>query len=155
MEKSHHQAKAANQAHTAHGGGKERISVILQQFQHWYRNIQHRYNKKLECARVLNTPVDEARLAAACRRREQWHQSNAARALENWRSRRRRVGNAWVCHDSVGGGGRDDVQPSDSANEEDPEEAGNNVDPEEGSNSTDGEDAGNNVDSDDAANIRV
>ena len=59
------------------------------------------------------------------------------------------------CHDSVGGGGRDDVQPSDSANEEDPEEASNNVDPEEGSNSTDGEDAGNNVDSDDAANIRV
>jgi len=155
MEKSHHQAKAANQAHTAHGGGKERISVILQQFQHWYRNIQHRYKKKLECTRVLNTPDDEARLEATRRRREQWHRSNAARALENWRSRRRRVGKAWVCDNTVGGDGANNDQARGSANEDDPGEEGNNVDLEEGRNSTDGDDAGNNVDSDDAGNEPV
>ena len=103
MEKSHHQAKAANQAHTSHDGGKARISVILQQFQHWYRNIQHRYNKKLECSRVAHTPVDDARSAAACTRRERWHQSSAAIALENWRSRRKRVGKVWLNQDSVRG----------------------------------------------------
>ena len=60
-----------------------------------------------------------------------------------------------MCDDSIGGGGRNDVQASYSATEEDTEEACNSVDLEDGSNSTDGEDVGNNVDTDDARNDRV
>jgi hypothetical protein len=118
MEKSHHQAKAANQAHTSHDGGKAHISVILQQFQHWYRNIQHRYNMKLECSRSVHTPLDDARSAAAYRRRERWYQSSAAAALENWRSRRRRVGKLWLTDDLEGGNNTGFV-------EEEPEGNGN------------------------------
>ena len=170
MEKSHHQVKAANQAHTAHGGGKARISVLLQQFQHWYRNRQHRYNKKLECLRVVHTPDDEARGAAAYRRHERWHQSNAANALENWRSRRRRVGKAWVTEDSVGGGGDgfregelewncdgdmvgngdDNEEERDAANDVDIEDAANDVAIEDAANDVDIEDVAHSVDIEDA-----
>lgn len=101
MEKSHHQAKAAHQAHTAHGGGKARTSAVLQQFQHWYRNIQHRYRKKMEIQEAVPHPDDGPRALAASRRRERWHQSNVAIACEEWRSRRRRVGGAYVLEEVV------------------------------------------------------
>ena len=105
MEKSHHQAKAAHQAHTTHGGGKARTSAILQQFHHWYRNIQHRYRKKMEIQGAVPNPADGPRAVAASRRRERWHQSNAANACEEWRSRRRRVGGAYVIEEVVEGEG--------------------------------------------------
>lgn len=146
MEKSHHQAKAAYQAHTAHGGGKARTSAILQQFQHWYRNIQHRYRKKMEIQGAVPDPDAGARALAASRRRERWQQSNAAIACKEWRSRRRRVGGAYVLEevvegegdgmmeeepewiangDMVGSGGEEDEQRDAANNDEDIADAGN------------------------------
>lgn len=46
MEKSHASAKSAYQRHTQHGGTKQRISPIVQTFQHWYRIVQHRENEQ-------------------------------------------------------------------------------------------------------------
>ena len=48
MEKSHHVAKSSSQAHPQHGGTKDRTSVVVQQYEFWYRNIQHRYDAKLK-----------------------------------------------------------------------------------------------------------
>lgn len=98
MEKSHHAAKAANQAHTQHGGTKARTSVIVQQYQHWYRNIQHRYARKFEKeqAQSQRTPEDQSALASESRRRAAWNNSSAAASHRAWRAGRVRQGRRWV-----------------------------------------------------------
>lgn len=98
MEKSHHVAKSSSQAHSQHGGTKNRTSVVLQQYEFWYRNIQHRYDAKLK-KRIADAErdlphVDE--LAARSRRRDAWHTSNAAAACEAWRAGRTREGRRYV-----------------------------------------------------------
>lgn len=102
MEKSHHAAKAATQGHTQHGGTAARTSVIVQQYQWWYRCIQHRYTRKeqrrLEESRAI--PVDPSAIAAAARRRHAWWASGAAEASGVWRQSRHRDGNRWVAPNS-------------------------------------------------------
>jgi hypothetical protein len=103
MEKSHHAAKAANQAHTQHGGSKARPSAIVQQYQHWYRNIQHRYARKaaneaaaeLETESVNNGSIIST-LAAKSAKRDSWMASTPAIAHNDWRSTRVRVGRVWM-----------------------------------------------------------
>ena len=46
MEYSHHAAKSAYHKHTQHGGGKKKISPLLQIYEHWYRIIHHRFRNK-------------------------------------------------------------------------------------------------------------
>lgn len=98
MEKSHHVAKASTQAHSQHGGTKARTSVVVQQYEFWYRNIQHRYDAKLkkrivdeECGRP-----DPVILAAASRRRDAWYASTAAAGCTSWRAQRSREGRRYV-----------------------------------------------------------
>lgn len=98
MEKSHHAAKAASQAHTQHGGTKDRTSIIVQQYQHWYRNIQHRYARKMAqqstasaCSAAEASHVAEE----AQRRRRAWTSSGAAARLSEWREGRVRQGRRW------------------------------------------------------------
>lgn len=102
MEKSHHAAKAATQGHTQHGGTAARTSVIVQQYEWWYRCIQHRYTRKEQkrLAESRAIPVDPSAIAAAARRRDAWWASGAAEALGAWRSSRHRDGNRWVATDS-------------------------------------------------------
>lgn len=95
MEKSHHAAKAANQRHTQHGGGRGRKSCILQQYEHWYRNIQHRYAAKVRMEEANNVFTDQDEVDATNRRREASNNSNAAEAHELWRATRVRVGSVW------------------------------------------------------------
>lgn len=112
MEKSHHAAKAATQGHTQHGGTAARTSVIVQQYEWWYRCIQHRYTRKEQkkLADSQAVPVDPSALDAAARRRAAWWASGAAAASEEWRSGRHRDKNRWVVRDtdSVEGG---DTEP--------------------------------------------
>jgi hypothetical protein len=98
MEKSHYAAKAANQRHTQHGGGRARKSCILQQYEHWYRNIQHRYATKVrmeqEASNVVHEPVDES--STIERRRVASNNSNAALEHQGWRATRVCVGSVWM-----------------------------------------------------------
>lgn len=87
MEKSHHAAKASSQYHGQHGGTRARTSVIVQQYEFWYRNIQHRYAAKLQ-KRILEferTLPDPALVAGMARRRDAWHASRARAACDAWR----------------------------------------------------------------------
>ena len=60
MEKSHHAAKSSLQHHTQHDGTGRRISAIVQQYQHWYRNIQHRFANKAKLREMsLQRPIDD------------------------------------------------------------------------------------------------
>lgn len=101
MEKSHHAAKAATQCHTQHGGTSARTSIILQQYQHWYRNIQHRYARKAakELADSQHPAPDLAAIAAVRRRREAWSASSAASGHQAWREGCIRHGRSWVSND--------------------------------------------------------
>lgn len=103
MEKSHHAAKASTQYHSQHGGTKKRVSIVVQQYQFWYRNIQHRYEAKLELKRrEAQRPVpDLARTSAASKRRNAWWASDAPVACEAWREGRNRVGSRYVSQDNV------------------------------------------------------
>ena len=88
MEKSHHVAKSSSQAHSQHGGKKYHTSVVVQQYELWYQNIQHRYDAKLKKKIVdaeCSLPNPEV-LVAGSRRREAWHASNAASACASWRA---------------------------------------------------------------------
>ena len=98
MEKSHHAAKAATQAHTQHGGTGNRTSVIVQQYQWWYRCIQHRHARKeqLKHDKAVQGMPDVEKLHAAAQRREAWHESSAAAAHEAWQNKRQREGKHWV-----------------------------------------------------------
>jgi len=98
MEKSHHAAKASSQYHGQHGGTIARTSVIVQQYEFWYRNIQHRYAAKLqkrtwESEQTLPNPAIVERHA---RRRDAWHASRARAACEAWREGRIRQGSRYV-----------------------------------------------------------
>jgi hypothetical protein len=95
MEKSHYAAKAAYQALTQHGGTRNKTSAILQLYEHWYRNIQHRFARKAERERLLAEPVDTEKAARmeCCR-----VASNAPSAIEGrsrWHAQRVRIGRAW------------------------------------------------------------
>lgn len=99
MEKSHHAAKAANQHHTQHNGTKDRTSAIVQQYQHWYRNIQHRFAKKERLQRINNVRSvenDEFIAAALQKKRMAYNASDAVEGARRWREDRTRVGRAWV-----------------------------------------------------------
>ena len=87
MEKSHHAAKASTQQYSQHGGTTVRTSVIVQQYQFWYRNIQHRYARKLEkkLRDAEASQTDPVVVNAEARRRDAWYASNAATACESWR----------------------------------------------------------------------
>lgn len=102
MEKSHHAAKAATQGHTQHGGTAARTSVIVQQYEWWYRCIQHRYTRKEQkkLAESEAVPVNPNAIVAAAKRREAWWTSNAAAASEEWRSGRHRERKRWVVGDT-------------------------------------------------------
>jgi hypothetical protein len=93
MEKSHHATKATTQCHTQHGGTSARISIILQQYQHWYRNIQHKYARKAakDLADSQHPTPDLAAIAAVRRRREAWSASTVASGHQAWRE-------GCVCH---------------------------------------------------------
>jgi hypothetical protein len=99
MEKSHHAAKAANQHHTQHGGTKDKTSAIVQQYQHWYRNIQHRFAKQEQLRAACNVRSQEneaASVASMQKKRTAYNASNAAEGARKWREDRIRVGRAWV-----------------------------------------------------------
>lgn len=98
MEKSHHAAKASSQYHGQHGGTVARTSVIVQQYEFWYRNIQHRYAAKLQMRTSASEQVlpDPATLECMARRRDAWHASGAGAASEAWRESRTRQGSRYV-----------------------------------------------------------
>lgn len=109
MEKSHHAAKAATQGHTQHGGTVARTSVIVQQYEWWYRCIQHRYTRK-EQKKVVElqaAPVDQNAISAAAKRRAAWWASSAPAACEQWRSGCHRDRKRWVVGDT---GEMEDIQ---------------------------------------------
>ena len=115
MEKSHHAAKASSQTHSQHGGTAERTSVIVQQYEFWYRNIQHKYDAKLKkkIRDAESTLPDPAVIAAAERRRNAWYASNAAAACEAWRGTRIREGKRYVaCDEEDDQGGCDEETTS-------------------------------------------
>lgn len=104
MEKSHHVAKSSSQAHSQHGGTKHRTSVVVQDYEFWYRNIEHRYDAKLK-KRIANAEhglPDPEVLAVESRPRDAWHASNAATACGAWRAGRTREGRRYVAL-NVGG----------------------------------------------------
>lgn len=111
MEKSHHAAKAATQQHSQHGGTSAQTSVIVQQYQFWYRNIQHRYARKLEkkLRDAEASQADPMAVVAEARRRDAWYASDAATVCETWRDGRVREGRRYVA--------RADLLPEDSADE--------------------------------------
>lgn len=106
IEKSHHAAKAANQAHTQHGGTAARTSVIVQQYEHWYRNIQHRYTRRIEVekTRATRSPEDTSAAASEERRRVAWQTSSAATSHCEWRAGRVRQGSRWVLRQDTASG---------------------------------------------------
>ena len=103
MEKSHHAAKAATQSHSQHGGTEKHHSIIVQQYQWWYRCIQHRYTVRAnqEFAEANAPPIDEQAIGRAKRRRETWHDSDARAASASWRSGREWDGRRWVINSSA------------------------------------------------------
>ena len=102
MEKSYHAAKAAMQGHTQHGGTAARTSVIVQQYEWWYRCIQHRYTRKEQkkLVEMRAAPVDVIAISAAAKRRTAWWASSAPAASEEWRSSRQRDRKHWVVGDT-------------------------------------------------------
>jgi hypothetical protein len=109
MEKSHHAAKAASQTHGQHGGTKDHTSIIVQQYKFWYRNIQHRYDAKLQKkirAAERRLP-DPAIITASSRQRDAWYASNAATAAGAWWDSCIREGSRYVqrTDESQEGGG--------------------------------------------------
>lgn len=104
MEKSHYAAKAANQRHTQHGGGRARKSCILQQYEHWYRVIQHRYAAKLRMELLENnivTSEPEDGLSQVERRRAASNNSNASLEHQKWRATRVRSGSVYIAREQV------------------------------------------------------
>lgn len=101
MEKSYHEAKAAAQDHSQHGGKEARRSIITQQYEWWCRCIQHRYarRERLKREEAQRGPPDMVALAAAAKHRDAWHASTAASSLEDWRKGRKREGKRWVVVD--------------------------------------------------------
>ena len=98
MEKSHHAAKSSLQHHTQHGGTERRSSAIVQQYQHWYRNIQHRFANKAKLREMsLHAPTPNAHKAQITeRKRLAYHSSCANVAHAAWTATRTRVGSRWV-----------------------------------------------------------
>jgi len=98
MEKSHHAAKASTQYHSQHGGTTKRVSIVVQQYQFWYRNIQHRYEAKLELKRqqALRSVPNMVATTAASKRRKAWWASDAPTACAAWREGRNRVSSRYV-----------------------------------------------------------
>jgi hypothetical protein len=98
MEKSHHAAKSSLQHHTQHGGTERRSSAIVQQYQHWYRNIQHRFANKAKLREMsLHAPIVDANKAQISeRKRLAYHTSGANVAHAAWTATRIRVGSRWV-----------------------------------------------------------
>lgn len=98
MEKSHHAAKASSQYHGQHGGTKNRTSIIVQQYEFWYRNIHHRYEAKLQkkLRDAEGTLPDPEVIAAASQKRNAWYASNAAATCASWREGRVRRGRRYV-----------------------------------------------------------
>jgi hypothetical protein len=98
MEKSHHAAKSSLQHHTQHGGTERRTSAIVQQYQHWYRNIQHRFANKAKLREIsLHAPTVDANKAQITeRKRLAYHSSGANVAHAAWTATRIRVGSRWV-----------------------------------------------------------
>ena len=98
MEKSHHAAKSSLQHHTQHGGTERRSSAIVQQYQHWYQNIQHRFANKAKLRELaLHAPIVDANKAQiAERKRVAYHSSEANVAHAAWTATRIRVGSRWV-----------------------------------------------------------
>jgi len=105
MEKSHYAAKAANQRHTQHGGGRARKSCILQQYEHWYRNIQHRYAAKLRMELLANDVISEHGDGSSLleRRRAASNNSNASVEHEKWRATRVRSGSVYIAREPTEG----------------------------------------------------
>ena len=101
MEKSHHAAKASSQYHGQHGGTKNRTSIIVQQYEFWYRNIQHRYERKLQkkLGDAQRTVPDPLVIDAASQKRNSWYASNAATACAHWREGRIRLGRRYVARE--------------------------------------------------------
>lgn len=99
MEKNHHLAKATTCAHTQHGGGIKKISAIIQQYQHWYRNIQHRYATRKKVRELQSIVTNPEGVAATEKRRVASNASTAREAHERWRASRRRVGSIWKEHE--------------------------------------------------------
>ena len=103
MEKSHYATKAANQVHTQHSSTKPCTSTIVQQYQHWYQNIQHKYARKIaneataEVVRdTMNSASTTSSLATKRARRESWMASTTANAHSEWQATGRRVGRFWM-----------------------------------------------------------
>jgi hypothetical protein len=64
MEKSHHAAKSNLQHHTQHGGTEKKTSAIVQHYQHWFKNIQHRFANKAKLREIsLQRPIERKCLA--------------------------------------------------------------------------------------------
>ena len=99
MEKTHHAAKAANQNHTQHFGTKSRTSAIVQQYEHWYRNIQHRFvrNERLASERAM--PVDQNAIDRVERRRIASNSPGVIEGQNHWRAQRVRDGSRYVMHE--------------------------------------------------------
>ena len=108
MEKSHHAAKASSQYHGQHGGTKNRTSIIVQQYEFWYRNIQHRYERKLQkkLGDAQRTVSDPLVIDAASQKRNSWYASNAAAACAHWREGRICLGRK-LCSTRRGGNAAD------------------------------------------------
>lgn len=96
MEKTHHAAKAANQNHTQHSGTKSKTSAIVQQYEHWYRNIQHRFvrNERLAWERAM--PVDQNAVDRVERRRVASNSPGVIEGRNRWRAQRVREGSRYV-----------------------------------------------------------
>jgi hypothetical protein len=95
MEKSHHAAKAATQNHTQNGGTNNRISIIIQQYEHWYRNIQHRFVKKQQVAASKSLPKDEEVVARFLRRSAASKAPSIVEGRNWWRQTRVRKCSVW------------------------------------------------------------
>lgn len=103
MEKTHYATKTAYVKHTQHFGTNQRHSPIVQQFEWWYRTIQHREFERekttlqIECAIVDREQGDV--------RRQTLLSSTAAEKHRAWRAIRRRDGSRWVLvtHDNESG----------------------------------------------------
>jgi hypothetical protein len=95
MEKSHHAAKAATQNHTQHGGTSNKTSIIVQQYEHWYRNIQHRFVKKQQCATSKSFTEDEEEMTKFLRRSAASKAPSVVEGRNRWRQTRVRKGSVW------------------------------------------------------------
>ena len=96
MEKTHHAAKAANQNHTQHFGTKSKTSAIVQQYEHSYRNIQHRFVRNERLAWERAKPVDQNAVDTVERRRVASNSPGVIEGRDQWRAERVREGSRYV-----------------------------------------------------------